>query len=338
MMKFLKNKRFFLICSIFVWIFGFEVFIAKVMPIYENNMFHGEKYNRINFYLSKKEINRFIMGDSRSHQGLIPEILDENSKYKTWNFAAPGVSSPLMWCISKKLLENSSTTAIVVNVSFYLFSGTASQWLRDIYATYYNFSINDILTFFKFRVIKLREIFPFYVRSRIPSLRHQKRFKTLLKNLNFSSTKPMAKRQEDYMLSVEREGYFSRGGAKIKDKIETETSWNKNIHTKPYMEMLRKFFSLSDEYNIDIYVYQFPWPIQYKEDAYFCDLLDFYTKLIKDQAKDYKKVHFLDNTLFYEHQYFSDNLHVNQKGAEKLSNELATLINSRENNPLLLDK
>ena len=336
MMKFLKNKRFFLICSIFTWVICGEIFFAKVMPIYENNMFHGEKYNCIDFYLSQKKINRFIMGDSRSHQGLIPEVLDKDSKYKTWNFAAPGVSSPIMWCISKKLLENSSSTSIVVNVSFYLFSGTASQWLRDIYATYYNFSISDLLYFYKFHVIRLREIFPFYIRSRIPSLRHQKRLKTLLKNLNFHSIQQTAKRQKDYMLSVEREGYFSRGLVTIKDKIETKTSWNKKIHAKPYMDMLREFFVLSDKYNVDIYVYQFPYPMQYKEDVYFCDLLDFYTNLIKDQAKGCKKVHFLNNTLFYEHKYFSDNLHLNQKGSERLSTELATLINGRENNPLLL--
>jgi hypothetical protein len=78
-MKFLKNKRFVLICSIFVWCFGFENLISIIAHKVENNAYLTEKYEMFNKI--PKNCNRIFLGDSRTHQGLIPEILDENSKF-----------------------------------------------------------------------------------------------------------------------------------------------------------------------------------------------------------------------------------------------------------------
>ena len=334
-----KNKRFLLICSIFVWCFGFENLISIIAHKVENNAYLTEKYEM--FDKIPKNCNRIFLGDSRTHQGLIPEILDRNSSFFSWNLACPGMQAPFYFLITKRFLESGhKLDMIVMNISFYQLGGY--HWMNDIYLTYYKPNITDWL-------ISLATLNPnalvWYLKSRIPSWRHYKRLKSMIK-YDKKAIEAVIKESETFYArnnNFSTRGYLSRGEKHLTETHELcfkNQKWWTNI---PYftnninLYFFRALFLLARFYNIKIYVYEFPSPDFYQKSNYFTKIHSHYKKLLDYIIEDYYPfVERLPNNYYYEPEYLVDYLHCNQKGAERLSTELATLINGRENNPLLL--
>ncbi len=330
---FKEIKRFKLIAAILVCIIIVESVINAVMPHLESNGVIGEKFANIEEL--EGTYNRLVLGDSRSHQGINPKVLDENSDYKTFNMAAPGMQTPFFYYILSRWIKAKGVPKqVIVNISFYLLGG--KQWMDDIYFAYYTPTIEEtwdsyanMLNYYP------QDAFSWYFRTRIPSIRYNKRIRGLLNQYssasdhgNFRTELAKLRDMRTRELDEGYQGYLSRGTDRIDDEIDLST-YVTTIHNgySVYQNYLKRFFELTNEYDFDIYVYDFPWPQQYETSENFIEVHDYYTEMIANVAEMYPRVHMISNEFFYAHEYFVDSLHLNDYGATKLSNEIGTMLN-----------
>ena len=294
-----------------------------------------EKYEQ--FDLIPKSCNRIVLGDSRSHQGLISGILDMNSKFYTWNLACPGMQAPFYFLITKRFLESGhKLDMIVMNISFYMLGGW--RWMNNIYFTYYKSNISDWL-------ISLATLNPsaivWWLKSKIPSWRHYKKLKPMTRydknTLNQFAVE--AKKFYQQNNTIRARGYLSRGDSSLTSQLQEmnfkTSGWWNGI---PYLtnSINRALFLLARFKNIKVYVYEFPFPTYYQNSGYFKKIFSHYRRLLDAIIEDYYPfVERLPNADYCEPEYLVDELHANEKGSRRLSRELNELINARENNPSL---
>lgn len=326
-----KSKLFLImvICCILV-----EFTIAKTMPYVDSNGMSVEKLNKM-ATIEKEDYNRIVLGDSRSHQGVNPKVLDKNSNYKTFNLAAPGMQTPFFYYSLKKWIElHEAPEQVVVNISFYLLGGM--QWMEDIYFSYYTPTIEEAFDSYANELnYKGSDAVMWYIKTRIPSLRYNKKIRSLFSedyNTFRNTLKTSSGIYEKQVVSYEDYGgYYSRGTDFISDDDieEKDVTYPTTLHNgySVYIDYMERFFELSTQYDFDIYVYDFPWPVKYGESESFLEAYAFYNDMINEIIDKYPNVHKLSNQLYYENKYFVDPLHVNDNGATKLSSEIGELIN-----------
>lgn len=311
-----------------------EFTISRTLPYIDSNNITVEKLNNLSEI--KGSYNRIILGDSRSHQGINPKILDSDSTYSTYNLAAPGMQTPFFYyTLSKWIRYHGAPDEVVVNISFYLLGGM--QWMDDIYFAYYTPTIEEAWDSYVNQLnYSGKDAIGWYFRTRIPSLRYNKRIRTLL-NSSYSSIR---KEIKDNRILLDKQvygvedyrGYYGRGTSHISTEDISETNYSTTVHEgySVYIDYLERFFELSNKYDFDIYIYDFPWPEQYAEFDNFVEVYTFYDNMICEIADKYPRVHKISNELYYSVDYFIDPLHVNEYGAAKLSKEVGDLINGQK--------
>ncbi len=322
------RKRIILLSSILVLIILVETAIGIVMPKLENNGVIGEKFDRIDQL--KGDYNRIILGDSRSHQGINPKILDQGSSFNSYNLSAPGMQTPFFYYTLQRYIdEKNPPKQVVLNISFYLLGGM--DWMNDIYFAYYKPTAYEAMHSYSSMLnYHFSDALGWYIKTRIPSIKYQLRIKSLL-GMSYSQFRQELKNTISYRQDILDEGYrgyLSRGSSHIPEEIELG-KYTKDINNgySVYLDYLRLFFDLSNKYDFDIYVYDFPWPEQYESSSEHKEILAFYTFMLKEIASEYPRVHFIENERYYEHRYFVDPLHVNELGAQKLSEEIGQFLN-----------
>ena len=90
-----------------------------------------------------------------------------------------------------------------------------------------------------------------------------------------------------------------------------------------YFLYMNRFFELAAQNKINIIVYDFPWPQKFINDISFPSIHAYYKRLIMDQAENNEYVYFPHYDFYREEKFFSDPLHLNQLGSEKLSKQIA---------------
>jgi hypothetical protein len=296
----------------------------------ESNALAPEKFNNLSEL--SENYNRIIIGDSRSHQGVDPMVLDKNSDFKTYNLAAPGMQTPFMYYSAKKFIDNhGAPKQIVVNISFYLLGG--QQWMKDIYFKHYVPSIEEVLDSYSYKLRSLNESLKWYVQTHIPSLKYEGRITKVLSDI----TKLPTMYQESFkarkiMFDENYQGYLPRGYSHIKDNIKL-SNWKMTLHNgySLYIKYMERFFNLSNRYDTKIYIYEFPWPEAYKNHQNLKEVREYYSNLIQEVASKFPNVHYVTNeTLFLPHKYFVDQLHLNSLGAQTLSSQLSLILNEKK--------
>lgn len=306
----------------------FEIVTAYLIINIESNALAPEKFNNLSSL--KKEYNRIVLGDSRSHQAIDPRILDKNSSFTTYNLAAPGMQTPFMYYAAKKFIDEKEVPKqIVVNISFYLLGGM--QWMDDIYFRHYKPSLHEIFDSYANNLqSKIIPNLKWYIKTHIPSLKHEGRITKLLSNTQgLPKMYKESFKARQLLLDELYQGYMPRGYKHIKDEIKLG-KWNTKFHRgySVYFHYMNRFFDLTNRYDTQIYIYEFPWPKAYKNYENLEEVHLFYTNKIKEIAKNYPNVHYLDNdNLFIEHKNFVDPLHLNNLGAELISKQLAKILN-----------
>lgn len=324
-----KESKLYLL-YIMAFLLCFEIVTSYVIMKIESNALSLEKYNTMSTLT--KNYNRIILGDSRSHQGVNPKILDKNSSYITYNLAAPGMQTPFMYYIAKRFIkEQHVPKQIVVNMSFYLLGG--QQWMKDIYFKHYVPTVEETLDSYSNNLnYYFKDAIIWYAKTHIPSVKHEGRISKALSN--FDQIPKMYKesyKARQILFNENNQGYMTRGEHHIGDKIKL-AEWNTKFHLgySTYLNYMRLFFNLSNTYDTNIYIYEFPWPKAYRNSKNHKKVHEFYTNMIKEIASEYPNVYYIENNnLFLEHKYFVDPLHVNNSGAELLSKQLANTLNKR---------
>jgi len=328
-----KNRTQFKLYLMYIvsFIIIFEIATAYLMIKIESNALAPEKFNTLTSL--KKDYNRIILGDSRSHQAIDPRILDENSSFTTYNLAAPGMQTPFMYYAAKRFIDEKEVPEqIIVNMSFYMLGG--QQWMKDIYFKHYKPTIHDTLDSYANGLnYYFVDALKWYVKTHIPSLKYEGRITKMLSD--FTTIPKMYKesfKARESLLDELYQGYMPRGYAHITDDFKLG-SWNTNFHKgySVYFRYMNRFFDLTNRYDTDIYIYEFPWPLKYKNIENHKKVHAFYTNMIIKIANKYPHVHYIENKyLFLQNKYFRDPLHLNNLGADLISRQLSDILNKEK--------
>lgn len=316
-----------------------EFFIFKFMQNFDSNTVVIEKTNRVSTL--KENYDMVMIGDSRAHQGYdaaqISKLLHEKTGkgISVYNMGAPGMQAPFMYTIFKKYLETHQAPKVVVmNISYYLLGGM--QWMNDLYFVSYRPTYEEALSFFESQLIDTKWIAAkWYLKSRIPSWRASANLRLLLYVfIDWDRAKEVhQKTMEASAVSTDEDlkGYYSRHDETIQDQKQFSVNSSKSIHVgySLYAKYFAQLFQLAKEKGIKVYIVQFPWPNWFQQQKDFPDTYEFYQQHILEMTKPFDNVVMLNNSLYYDESHFADPLHVNQKGADRLSVELSDIFSQQ---------
>jgi hypothetical protein len=287
-----------------------------------------------------------FIGDSRTHQGLDPEVFSaeiakRGDRLTALNLAAPGMQGPFYYFVLKDYLDHTpvSPRAIVANISFYMLGG--AQWFQDIYMAYYTPNMGQALDAVRSRLLLPADALNWYVRTRIPALRYNKSFAGLIDTfaadpmLGLATTRDAVASVMGRIQDISKRGYLSSGEHSI--TADDMKAVNYDVYAigfhngySVYLDYFKRFFDLAADRHIHVFVYPFPWPEKADGSQVFHKVYDFYERMIKSLAQGNPYVHFVEYNHFWTPDYFVDPLHVNQKGAERLSRMAACWVLSEQ--------
>lgn len=276
-----------------------------------------------------------FLGDSRTHQGVIPAVFsDELAKEgvtdtTAMNLARPGQQLPFAYFFSNKVAAEAAhkPKAVVLNISFYLLGG--DQWMKDIYFAYYQPSLGDVWSACTMRLLYCDEAATWAVSTRLPAATFRSRANTMIKSMIADPTAAIAELegiqgQRATMRFDVAAGYMTRGDGHIEPSdVPMPHGYTTGAEQgyKVYLNYLDKMIGDLTAQGIEVFVYQFPWPEQRENETGFKDVLAYYDALLGGIAAD--RVHFLPTYRFWPTEYFVDPLHLNEAGARRLTVELA---------------
>ncbi|MBS3849789.1 hypothetical protein KD146_13890 [Devosia sp. BSSL-BM10] len=311
---------------------GLNAALLAAAPYFDSNYLLMEDINS-GEWLPGAEI--LILGDSRSHQGVVPPILSAELKQyglqaAAINLARPGQQLPFMHYFSNRVLEQAEVKpqAVLLNISFYLLGG--QQWMKDIYTAYYRPTFAEAALACSTQLLNCMEAAEWFMGTRLPAVTFRSRINTLI---NKSVTDLPGVGDEILGIQEQREamrfsvaqGYMTRGNDHIsRDDVPMPHGYSTGIENgySVYLNYFDRMVQSLTSRGIKVFVYQFPWPEQRKDDPSFQEVLAYYDKLL--EAHGGSDVHFLPTYRFWPTEYFVDPLHLNEFGAQRLSRELAT--------------
>lgn len=276
-----------------------------------------------------------FLGDSRTHQGVIPNVfstqlaLDGIAGTDAANLARPGQQLPFAYLFASKVVSEADRKpkAVVLNISFYLLGG--QQWMNDIYFAYYRPSLQEMQLACNTQLLPCGDAASWGIRTRLPALMFRPRVNTLLKKFMTSPNAALSElagiqSQRDAMRFELARGYMSRGDDHILPAGIVKPHGYRTGIENGYSVYLAYFERMVDELmdqGIEVFVYQFPWPEQREDEPGFKDVLAYYDTLLASHSRE--GLHFLPTHRFWSTDYFIDPLHLNEPGAQRLSRELA---------------
>ncbi len=204
--------------------------------------------------------------------------------------------------------------------------------MKDIYFSYYKPKLWQVIHAYNTQLVDASEALKWYAGTRIPFIRYRTKFKTgVLENLS-SDPKTLLQGYvstylfREFQFNKNNKGYLSHGCKRLCEKdidVSMYKEYKKGIE-KGYSIYIKYFQNLLDfaaQHKIHVIIYEFPWPSPAKSD-FFNDILNYYQNVLKEAAGNNPYVHFVTHDHFWDPSLFMDPLHLNQFGAEKLSQKL----------------
>jgi hypothetical protein len=313
-----------------------NILIGHIMPRYDSNDLIGRSINpRL---VEGGDYDVIFLGDSRCHQGLDPRAFEQAQKNSSHplmtaiNLGRPGLQTPFAYFIFADYVKNAveKPKVLVVNFSFYLLGG--DQWMQDIYWAYYQPKAWQVIDAMRHRIVTPTGAARWLARSEIDTFRYRKR----LSNMLSSALRAPESLQNEFsgiadsiakQYNPETRGYLSRGNESINESQVPEPSYTVGFERgySSYFIYMKKLFDFARDNQIHVVIYDFPWPKKMNTQNLH-DALNYYYPMMKKQAENNPYIHFYEKPLFWPTQYFVDPLHVNQRGAEKLSTYVLQLV------------
>ena len=311
---------------------GLNAALLAAAPYFDSNYLLMEDINSGEW---RPGADILILGDSRSHQGVVPltlsaELDQHGLEATAVNLARPGQQLPFMHYFANRVLEQAEIKpeAVLLNISFYLLGG--QQWMKDIYTAYYRPTFGEAALACSTRLLNCVEAAEWFTSTRLPAVTFRSRLNTLI---NKSVTDLPGTQNEISGIQEQREamrfsvaqGYMTRGNDHISsDDVPMPHGYSTGIENgySVYLNYFDRMVQSLTSRGVEVFVYQFPWPEQRKDEPGFQEVLAYYDQLL--EAHGGTNVHFLPTYRFWPTEFFVDPLHLNEAGAQRLTRDLAT--------------
>lgn len=333
----IKHKKFLIGSGITCLFLAFFLMITcDVLEKLDSNSYIAKSLNENPSLYNDSDV--IVIGDSRANQGVDSTVLENflqasgKENLKVYNLGRPGLQTPFIYFVFADYLHKvkKKPKVLLMNISFYLLGGM--QWMDDIYFSYYKPDLWQVIHAYQNKLVTFSKGIKWYFGTRIPFIRYRNKLKTGILELLASSPEKIFTTYSDiylfrkYQLDAANKGYLSNGSKSLDEKsmnISGFDSFKKGVEAGyTYITYLKNLFDLAARYKVHIVIYEFPWPIVAKNDA-FIEILNYYQNLLKEAAGNNSYIHFIDYPYFWEADKFIDPLHLNQFGADELS-KLAT--------------
>lgn len=330
--SFPKKNIFF---AVFMFMFSILFFYFPCVFLFvDQNAIIGESLKKTN-NLFENDYDVLLLGDSRCHQGCDPSEIKKNIKeimgkdYKVINLGRPAMQTPFFYFVLSRYLETCvvKPKVVIVNASFYLLGGHKG-YREDIYLTHYRPEIKEVYHAIHRGLVTPFEGIKWYIVPRIPLLKYRKKIRTTLESFSKGDfMSPFV----DYQLynahfNESHNGYYSRGGETFDPFNAAPYDYKQGIYEeKVFLNYLEYFFNLASKHGVKVILYSFPWPKQLETEEMY-EILSYYRKLLVKTSENYNNVRVLETEYFWNPNCFSDQQHLNQRGADLLAKEIAVWI------------
>lgn len=323
-----KWNLFFSALFVLVVVYLFSMGLGTIMKKVDSNDILGRSISENTFKYEGNEV--LFIGDSRTHQGLDPRVFADITGEQAYNLGRPGLQAPFTYLILRDYVKTAKQKpeAIYVNYSFYLFGGM--QWMHDIYFSYYTPTVPEVVDIIQSQLLTPVEAIKWYFKTRINYWRYKQSFTSMIKGILTSPISELKRinhviEQSEMQYDHDSRGYYSRGSELVKeDKITDGSDYKKGIERgySTYMDYIKRTFDLAQKHKIKLIVYQFPWP-NATDNPVFAEVISYYQAMLEKEMAGNPYVSYLKDDYYWEPQYFSDPLHLNQSGAEKLTSKIS---------------
>lgn len=276
-----------------------------------------------------------FIGDSRTHQGVIPTEFTAVVQERTgktvlaWNFGRPGMQVPFFYFTIEEFAKASGKwpKAIIMNASYYLLC--RKDWMDRVYLPYFVLESEQFDTAIDLGVIWPWEKWYWQARQEIPLLGSFHMVNTLFGRAVKSDPLAVLDAFESYKkhthsaYAKELRGYYSRGDEHIgvNDRRKTRI-FRDDLSCSDILDFVDLLMSESEKHGTKVIVYEFPWT-KAQESPLDNAMIAYYQTQIKEIADRYKNSTFFEYEHFWDHIFFVDTLHLNNNGASKLTNLIA---------------
>ncbi|MCL4745135.1 MAG: hypothetical protein KJZ83_06935 [Burkholderiaceae bacterium] len=282
-----------------------------------------------------------FLGDSRGQQGLVPAefeavFAERGLDVSAFNLARPGMQTPFSYYFSKRALDMAITPpkVVVVNFSFYLLGGT--QWMENIYWSYYRPAAGEVYQACVMRLMSCADAARWWARTRLPAWMFRVRANNMIKQTVASPLAMLNQLRGIYnhgkLVPFEAaRGYTSMGYSYIEQRDVLPHGYRIGLERgySVYSEYLNLMLTELTARGVEVYIYRHPWPESRRQEEGFLDVLDYYWTLLKRGNYDRSRVHFLDEVHFWPNELFVNPLHLNHPGATRLTRLLAAEVAAR---------
>ncbi len=272
-----------------------------------------------------------FMGDSRTFHGLIPTTFEElaaeryGQDLSAYNLGRPGMQTPFFYFTLQNYLQETKTPpkVIFLNASYYLLGGR--DWMHRIYLSHFHPTSQQITTARQSGLLSMPQALWWRVRSQSQILRSAKGTNAALMEafgndpLEIVRIVDGTQHMRETFFGDAYRGYFPRGTDHIDvDMFSGGRVFNPGLAEPVMIDFFRAFVDLAAEHDIQIIVYEYPWPPSHNTPKDISDMAH-YREILERSVADAQNVTFIDYHPFLDHTKFIDPLHLNDDGAEILT-------------------
>ena len=240
------------------------------------------------------------------------------------------MQTPFIHLLTDRIFDSPSATkprVIFVNLSFYLLGGQRG-YLKDIYLSHVAPRWYEAVDLYSSGLISFAEATEWMIKPHVPLWKHS----SVVRNLAFRFAEspmslPVTIRGETnfrlFQNDPTNEGGFGLGATQV-DPDKIEFAYSAGNEEAPHMDYMRRFFENALNHDVEVIVYEFPWPdhpeLNNKE---LMDIRTHYRDLILEQAAGMPNVHYVFEPNYWPVHLFADQQHLNRVGAIRLTEYLA---------------
>lgn len=297
-------------------------------------------YTRISIYELEKEdkITYLWLGASRVYRGIDPKILDSSLNAITFNAGSSSQRPEDSYFLLKEILKHHQVEKVVYDINYVMFQNYPgdSTIRTHILLDYMPFGINKLL--YAYKVLERPEYGITTISNIVRYKEAWKNSRQVLQNIKMHLLDQSYKECEYPAAYSDSEWYAGKGFVYSNQVYESgdyvQVPWNKEDLYPLQLEYLQKMVYLCKKYDCDLLLISLPvYPGYLEREPGYQDIYDFFHDFGKRNGIDYVDLNQISmRELGLTKESFQDEMHLNGKGAERISRYLADYLLAREEN------
>ncbi len=259
-----------------------------------------------------------IMGDSRAHAGLIPQLIGNNS----YNLAAPGATPIEVYYMLEKYLENEQPEVLVLSFAPQHIQEQSSFMERTVKFGFFDRkTIGDIYTVSLNNKNDLRiQSKYFWIKYFGMKIKYLPLFSPEIRNSLFLRQDKNLRR---YQLNSHFRGYNYQGTRSMEIPLGRQATKRVNFQPSPtIVHYFKRIIELCNQNGIRIVYVTMPFS-QAKMASFDAEYLSRYNNQIMPLILANEDNSYVGGDTVYTNEYFVDKSHLNAKGAVRFSLSIA---------------